>query len=199
SSDLMRYDKVHLVPFGEFVPTGFRWFVDMMSIPLGDFDRGQVDQPPMEIAGQLVAPNICYEDVFGEEIIQTVRGDVEAGGASMLVNISNLAWFGNSWALRQHLQISRMRSLETARPMLRSTNTGMTAAIAPNGVVRAQLDAHVKGVLDVEVQGRSGLTPYVRWSNQPVVVLCLLLLATAIWRSRMSASKASASTGGENK
>ncbi len=193
----LRYDKVHLVPFGEFVPTGFRWFVDTMNIPLGDFDRGAPGQAPMPIAGQLVASNICYEDVFGEEIIDGVRNDVNGGGASMLVNVSNLAWFGDSWSLRQHLQISRMRALETARPMLRATNTGMTAAIAPNGVVRAMLQPHVKGVLDVEVQGTSGLTPYVRWANSPVLLLCLLFVAVAIWPWRNKASKRSASTGRE--
>src|SRR5690606_30603186 len=157
---------------------GFRWFVDMMQIPLGDFHRGTLGQPPMSIAGQQVAPNICYEDVFGEEIIQSVRPDVAGGGASILVNVSNLAWFGDSWSMHQHLQISRMRSLETARPMLRATNTGMTAAIAPNGMVRAVLQPHVKGVLDVEVQGTSGLTPYVRWCNTPVLMLSVLMLGT---------------------
>ncbi len=194
-----RYDKVHLVPFGEFVPTGFRWFVDTMSIPLGDFDRGTLGQTPMPIAGQKVASNICYEDVFGEEIIQAVSSDVDAGGASMLMNVSNLAWFGDSWSLRQHLQISRMRSIETARPMLRATNTGMTAAIAPNGVVRAALQPHVKGVLDVEVQGMAGLTPYVRWSNQPILMLCMLVVGVGIWTSRSKVSKRSPSTGRENK
>lgn len=192
-----RYDKAHLVPFGEFVPTGFRWFVDTMSIPLGDFDRGEVGQAPMNIAGQAVAPNVCYEDVFGEEILQAVRGDTSGGGASILVNVSNLAWFGDSWALRQHLQISRMRSLETARPMLRATNTGMTAAIAPDGVVRAALQPHVKGVLDVEVQGRTGLTPYVRTANYPILLLCGLLIAVAIWPVRSKDSNRAASTGRE--
>ncbi|MFT0851595.1 apolipoprotein N-acyltransferase [Achromobacter sp. F4_2707] len=188
----LRYDKVHLVPFGEFVPTGFRWFVDMMSIPLGDFHRGSSEQPPMPIAGQMVASNICYEDVFGEEIAQSVRGDVGQGGASVLVNVSNLAWFGESSALRQHLQISRMRALETARPMLRATNTGMTAAIAPDGTVRAVLQPHVKGVLDVEVQGTSGITPYVAWTNAPILIWCLLLVAGAMWPFRSNSSKRSA-------
>ena len=195
----LRYDKSHLVPFGEFIPAGFRWFVDMMQIPLGDFDRSAPGQTPMAIAGQNVAPNICYEDVFGEEIIQSVQGDVAAGGASLLVNVSNLAWFGDSWSLRQHLQISRMRSLETARPMLRATNTGMTAAITPDGAVRAVLQPHVKGVLDIEVQGTSGLTPYVRWGNAPVLLLCGLVLAGAIWPSRSSASKRPASTARANR
>lgn len=195
----MRYDKSHLVPFGEFIPPGFRWFVNAMSIPLGDFNRGTPGQAPMLIAGQRIASNICYEDVFGEEILQSVKADAPGGSASILVNVSNLAWFGDSWALRQHLQIARMRALETARPMLRATNTGMTAAIAPDGAVRAVLQDHVKGVLDVEVQGTSGLTPYVRWANLPVLLWCALLIAVAMLPSRSSSSNRSARTGGENR
>ncbi len=176
-----RYDKQHLVPFGEFIPTGFRWFTDALQIPLGDFNRGPVRQRLMPIDGQILAPDICYEDVFGEEILQSVRADPTLGpGATLLVNLSNLAWFGDSWALRQHLQISRMRALETARPMLRSTNTGMTAAIAPDGHVRAVLPALSKGVLDVEVQGMQGLTPYVRWGNLPVLAWLTLMLAAGL-------------------
>jgi apolipoprotein N-acyltransferase len=183
----MSYDKHHLVPFGEFIPYGFRWFVDMLQIPLGDFDRGPVRQRLFNIQGQTIAPDICYEDVFGEQIIQSVRDSELAGpGANILVNISNLAWFGDSWALRQHLQISRMRALETARPMITATNTGMTAAIDPRGTVRAVLDPMHKGVLDVEVQGTSGLTPYVRWGDWPIIVwTCLLLLLGWALRKRI--------------
>lgn len=178
----MRYDKHHLVPFGEFVPPGFRWFVNAMRIPLGDFNRGTVRQPLFAIQGQHIAPDICYEDVFGEEIIQSVRASESFGpGANILINISNLAWFGDSWATRQHLQISRMRALETGRPMLRATNTGMTAAIAPNGMVRAVLEPMTPGILDVEVQGMQGLTPYVRWGNVPILMWVLLLLCAGVW------------------
>src|SRR5690625_6584688 len=92
----------------------------------------------------------------------------------MLINISNLGWFGDTWALRQHLQISRMRALETARPMIRSTNTGITAVIDPDAVVRALLPQGTVGVLDVEVQGYTGMTPYVRWGNLPILALSLV-------------------------
>jgi apolipoprotein N-acyltransferase len=184
----LRYDKHHLVPFGEFVPPGFRWFVDAMEIPLGDFDRGALPQASFPVGDQLIAPNICYEDVFGEEILKAVRSNGHGPGASILVNMSNLAWFGDSWALRQHLQISRMRSLETARPMIRATNTGMTAAIDPDGTVRAALDPWRKGVLDVEVLGTTGLTPYVRWGNAPILAWAGLLLLLGLWsRKRVSA------------
>lgn len=178
----MRYDKHHLVPFGEFIPPGFRWFVDAMTIPLGDFNRGAARQPLFDLGGQFIAPDICFEDVFGEEIIRSVRDSAALGpGANILANLSNLAWFGDSWALRQHLQISRMRALETARPMIRATNTGMTAAIDPDGHVRAALPSGTPGVLDVEVQGMQGLTPYVRWGNLPVLAAAVLTLLLVGW------------------
>lgn len=190
-SDLMHgqpawhYDKHHLVPFGEFVPPGFRWFVDAMHIPLGDFDRGAVRQPPLHVATQNLAVDICYENAFGEEIIQAVRpGPGNEAGASILVNLSNLAWFGDSWALRQHLQIARMRALETARPVVTATNTGMTAAINSQGQIMATLNPAVRGVLDVEIQGTEGLTPYVRWGNLPILSFVALCLLGGLWRRR---------------
>lgn len=179
-----RYDKTHLVPFGEFIPNGFRWFVDMMHIPLGDFTRGSVYQQSFAMAGQRIAPNICYEDVFGEEIIRAVQPTTTDAGATILINLSNLAWFGDSWALRQHLQMSRMRAIETARPMLRATNTGMTAAITHRGEIQGLLPAHQRGVLDVEVQGTTGLTAYARWGNIPILLWSLLLCVWAFIRFR---------------
>lgn len=183
----MHYDKHHLVPFGEFVPPGFHWFINELQIPLGDFNRGAARQPLFDLDGQRLAPDICYENAFGEEIIQSVRDSAVHGpGATILVNMSNLGWFGNSWALRQDLEMSRMRALETARPMLMATNTGITAAISPQGAVRDQLPPMSQGVLDVEVQGRQGLTPYVRWGNAPVLAwtAVMLLLGLAVLRRR---------------
>jgi apolipoprotein N-acyltransferase len=170
-----RYDKHHLVPFGEFVPWGFRWFVNLMSIPLGDFARGPAVQKPFIVHNQPVAVDICYEDIFGEEIARTVReSDVPAG---VLVNSTNLAWFGNTIALDQHLQIARMRSLETGRPMLRATNTGATAAIDAHGNVVARLPAFTKGSIETTVQGTTGFTPYVTSGNNTVLAVSLLFLA----------------------
>jgi len=168
-----RYDKRHLVPFGEFVPWGFRWFVDLMTIPLGDFGRGADEQPPFAVGQQRIAFNICYEDVFGEELLPALAG---TDGATILANVSNIAWFGDSHALPQHLQIARMRTLETARPMIRSTNTGVTAAIDFDGRVLGALPPYQLGSLSVTVQGRSGLTPYARTGNWPVTALSLLIL-----------------------
>ncbi|MBC7203564.1 MAG: apolipoprotein N-acyltransferase, partial [Pusillimonas sp.] len=185
-----RYDKHHLVPFGEFVPPGFRWFVDALRIPLGDFNRGNKRQALFTLNGQVIAPNICYEDVFGEELIPALQDNKQFGpGATLLVNVSNLAWFGDTWALRQHLEIARMRALETARPMLRATNTGMTAAIDPDGTVRAVLLSEQPGVLDVEVQGMRGLTPYARWGNLPALALSLLLIAVGAFLGRQARMK----------
>ncbi len=178
-----RYDKSHLVPFGEFVPFGFRWFVNLMSIPLGDFTRGSTMQQPFTVDGQRIAPNICYEDVFGEELLPAVRGANDSGGATILANFSNLAWFGNSWALRQHWQMSRMRALETARPILRATNTGATGAIDHRGRDIAQLPPNRIGVLDTTVQGQQGLTPYVRFGNDLILGLSVLVLVAA-WLRR---------------
>jgi len=172
---LYRYDKHHLVPFGEFVPWGFRWFVNLMNIPLGDFARGAPVQPPFPVRGELVAVDICYEDIFGEEIARTVRENPTSPG--ILINSTNLAWFGDTIALDQHLQIARMRSLETGRPMLRATNTGATAAIDSKGRVIARLPAFTAGALDVQVEGTTGFTPYVTSGNNMVIAVSLLLLA----------------------
>ncbi len=157
-----RYDKSHLVPFGEFIPTGFRWFTALMNIPLGDFNRGPLNAPSFWVRGERVAPNICYEDLFGEAL--ALRFADAATAPSILANVGNIAWFGDTIAVPQHLQISRQRSLELQRPMLRATNTGATAVIDHRGVVTAALPAFTRGVLTATVQGRQGLTPFARWS-----------------------------------
>ncbi|WP_244807697.1 apolipoprotein N-acyltransferase [Caballeronia zhejiangensis] len=172
-----RYDKHHLVPFGEFVPPGFHWFVRMMGIPLGDLARGPIAQKAFVVHNQPVAVDICYEDIFGEEIARTIREQETPAG--ILINSTNLAWFGNTIALDQHLQIARMRSMETGRPMLRATNTGMTAAIAANGDVISKLPTFATGVLEARVQGTSGSTPYVTSGNMTVIAVSLILLAFA--------------------
>ena len=158
-----RYDKHHLVPFGEFIPFGFRWFVDMMRMPLGDFNRGPLNAPSFVVKGERVGPNVCYEDLFGEEL--AARFADPARAPTIFANVSNIAWFGDSVAIDQHLQISRLRTLELQRPMLRATNTGATAVIDHRGVVTHALAPHTRGVLEATVQGREGLTPYARWAS----------------------------------
>ena len=159
-----RYDKHHLVPFGEFIPPLFRWFTDLMNIPLGDFSRGDVGQPSFEWQGQRLAPNICYEDLFGEELAQ--RFDNPAKAPTVFVNVSNIGWFGNTVAIDQHLNISRMRALEFERPFIRATNTGETAIIDHQGRVTHRLARLTRGVLKGEVQGRDGLTPFAWWASR---------------------------------
>jgi apolipoprotein N-acyltransferase len=181
SEKTYRYDKHHLVPFGEFIPAGARWFVNMMNIPLGNFTRGAALQAPLRVKDQWVMPNICYEDLFGEEIAAQLADAYFSGKpqATILLNVSNIAWFGDSIALPQHLQISQMRALETGRPMLRATNSGATAVIDPKGAVVAQLPAFTRGTLAATVQGYTGWTPYILVGNTLVVALAFLLLGVA--------------------
>ena len=183
-----RYDKHHLVPFGEFVPDGFHWFTRMMNIPLGDFNRGPLTAPSFDVDGERVAPNICYEDLFGEELAARFLPAPKA--PTILANLSNIGWFGMTIAVEQHLRISRMRSLELQRPMIRATNTGATAVIDHRGRVAAALPPFERGTLDAEVVGRTGQTPFAAWAGQlglwPLFAAGVAtLLATGLGRRRL--------------
>jgi apolipoprotein N-acyltransferase len=174
------YRKSHLVPFGEFVPLKplFGWFIEAVSIPLLDFSRGAETQQPLKVAGLRVAVNICYEDAFGNEIIRQLPE------ASVLANVSNVAWFGRSIAPQQHLQISQARAIETGRPMLRATNTGMTAIIDADGTVRDAAPQFSAATVSGQVRGYTGATPYVRWGNVPIISLAVLMLAALAWQAQ---------------
>ena len=187
SAQRYSYDKHHLVPFGEFVPYGFKWVTNLMQIPLGDNRRGAAVQAPFVVKDQLVLPNICYEDVFGEEIAAQLRTERPA---TMLLNMSNLAWFGESVAIPQHLQISQMRSLETGRPMLRSTNSGATAVIDAKGRIVEQLPFYGQGVLSARVQGMQGMTPFIRFGSFGFLILGALALSGAWFSGRRYARAA---------
>jgi len=167
------YHKMHLVPFGEFVPPGFGWVVRVLSIPMSDFSGGASGQPPLAVAGQRIAVNICYEDAFPEEIAR------RAADATLLVNVSNVAWFGDSLAPAQHLQIARMRSLEVGRATLTTANTGITAAIDRDGRVLARLPQFVEARLEIAAPVYTGMTPYAGAGDLLVLVAILLLLAAA--------------------
>jgi apolipoprotein N-acyltransferase len=180
SADEQRYRKHHLVVFGEFIPLRplLGWFINgVLDIPMGDLARGGEAQPPLQVAGQQVAPDICYEDVFGEEVIRHLPQ------ATMLLNLTNDAWYGKSHAAMQHNQIAQMRALETGRMMLRATNTGVTSIIGADGKVLQQLPQHQEAVLLGMAQGYTGITPYVRWGNAAVMLLIAAMLAYA-WARR---------------
>ncbi|KPK61489.1 MAG: hypothetical protein AMJ59_00195 [Gammaproteobacteria bacterium SG8_31] len=174
------YRKRHLVPFGEYfpVPDFVREWMRLLSLPYADITPGPRRQPPLLAAGELAAPSICYEDAFGAEQLAFLP---EAG---LLLNVSNDAWFGNSIAPHQHLQIARMRSLETGRYMLRATNTGVSAVIAPDGTIIERSPQFETHVLTAEIWPVTGATPYIRIGNAGVVVLAILMLAGAVPRRR---------------
>lgn len=178
---IQAYRKSHLVPFGEFTPPAFAWTLALLQIPMSNFSPGAAVQPPLALAGEKVAVNICYEDVFGEEIIRALPE------ATLLVNLSNTAWFGDSLAQPQHLQIAQMRALETGRFMLRATNTGMTAIVNPRGRVERVLAPFGEGALVGEVSGYNGATPYVRWGNAAALLLVAIGLFAPLTGLRRSA------------
>ncbi len=179
-SSTQSYSKTHLVPFGEFIPLKkvFGWvYRDWLNIPLSDLSRGK-NLTPMQLGDQKVAVNICYEDVFGEEITRMLPE------ATLLVNISNDAWYGQSYAADQHLQFSQARAIETGRMVLRATNTGATAIIGTDGVVlqHAQHDKTI--TVNGKAQGYTGSTPYVRWGNWPFIIFSLGAIAFVIRRKK---------------
>ncbi len=179
---MQAYGKRHLVPFGEFTPPAFAWTLALLRIPMSNFSPGPEVQPPLVLAGEKVAVNICYEDVFGEEIARSLPE------ATLLANLSNTAWFGDSLAQPQHLQIAQMRALETGRYMLRATNTGMTAIVNPRGRVERVLPPFSEGVLRGEVSGHGGATPYVRWGNAAALLLAGVGLILPLLGLRRSAA-----------
>ena len=181
TSESQLYRKRHLVPFGETIPLEpiVGWIMrSLLSIPLASQSSGDPDPPPLAIAGQKVAVNICYEDAFGADVRP------QAAAATLLVNVTNDAWYGRSIAAEQHDQIAAMRALETGRPLLRATNTGITSAIAHDGREIARLPWFTRGILEVEITGRQGATPYVRFGDAPSVALAGLVLAVTLFAAR---------------
>jgi apolipoprotein N-acyltransferase len=177
------YSKRHLVPFGEYIPLSdlVAPVMSMIDIPLSEFSPGGADDALIRVGGFQFAASICYEDIFGEEV---ARG---LDGADALINVSNDAWFGDSAAPHQHLQMARMRAIETGRYMLRATNTGVSAVIDPTGRIVARSPQFAPDILTAEIEAYAGATPYVVLGNWPVLVLLGL---TGIW-ARLQGSSSS--------
>ena len=150
----------------------------MLQIPMGDLLQGSADQKTFEIDGVSAAPLLCYEDLFASEIREWWQG---GKAPNLLVNLSYLGWFGDTHALPQQLNISRMRAMEFARPVIRATNTGMTAYVTSRGEVAAELPAMEPGKLDVKVAAAQGeATPFVKFGALPWLGAMVLLLISAI-------------------
>lgn len=177
------YHKVHLVPFGEYMPleSMLRGTIAFFDLPMSGFTPGDPDQPLLQAAGQPVAATVCYEDVFGEEVIRHLPE------ATLMINGSNNSWYGNSFAPHQHFQIARLRALESGRPLLRATTNGISALVNHKGEVMARSRQFETDVVSGEIQPRRGSTPYVRFGNLPVLILLLIaggLILFLMLRSR---------------
>lgn len=172
------YHKQHLVPFGEYIPfkQSLGSVLDLLAVPMSDFSPGPADQHLLKAGGVDLGASICYEDAFGEELIHALPQ------AKLLVNVSNDAWFGDSLAPHQHLQMAQMRALETGRWMLRGTNNGISALIDDRGRLQAVSPQFKEYVLTGQVQPRSGLTPYARFGNGPVLLIVLACIAWVLRR-----------------
>ncbi len=160
------YQKQHLVPFGEYIPfRGLISFLDRyIQIPMADLSEGE-GRPLVSLKGHPVGASICYEAVYGNEVIEALPD------AKFLINVSNDAWFGDSLAPHQHLEIARSRAIETGRYLLRATNTGISAIIAPDGSIINKSVQFKENVIRAKIQPYSGLTPYSRWGNWGIVTI----------------------------
>lgn len=173
--DISFYFKRHLVAFGEYLPLDsyFREIVDYLNIPVSDFSAGPQSAPLLTTDRFSMGISICYEDTFGEEVIEALPD------ADILVNVSNDAWFGDSAAPHQHLQMARMRAIESGRYLLRSTNTGITAIIDEKGKLVAQIPQFTPATLTGNAVLFEGMTPYARTGNYLVIIIVTLILIVA--------------------
>jgi apolipoprotein N-acyltransferase len=184
-SERQFYRKHHLVPFGEYpaLPWITRWLMASLDIPMSDLSAWDAPQAPMRLAGREVGVTICYEDAFPQEVLRSLPA------ATLLLNVSEDAWFGDSLGPHQRLQMARMRALESGRPMLRAANTGVSAVIDDHGEVVAQTPQFVTDVLVAKVQPMQGATPYVRVGNWAAIGLAVLMLAGGGLAVRRNASR----------
>lgn len=180
------YAKRRLVPFSEFfpVPDWVKEWLRGMELPYSGFEAGARNQPALEAAGEKLGVTICYEDAYAADQLDVLRE------ATLLVNVTNDAWFGDSTAAHQHLQISRMRALEAGRPLIRAANDGISAVIRADGKIASTFPRFEPGVLTDSVEPREGLTPYARLGNTPLIVLCLLIVGAAAARASLGSASA---------
>lgn len=171
------YSKQHLVPFGEYLPMRwlFEFFRHLVTIPMSDLSPGE-GPSVVTLKGVPTGVSICYEAAYGEEILRALPR------AELLINVTNDAWFGDSFAPHQHLQIARTRALETGRYMARAANTGISAIIDPKGQMTQQSAQFVDDVVAGEIWPMAGNTPFIHWGNWAIISslslgLLLLLLA----------------------
>lgn len=178
--DVNIYHKQHLVPFGEYLP--LKKLIDpilkFLNIPMSNFSKGDAKKTLIKTSKYLIGISVCYEDVFGEEVI---RGLPEA---DFLVNVSNDAWFGDSFAPHQHLEMARMRAFENGRYMVRSTNTGVSAIIDQKGKIIKQAPQFEVATLSANIRAFSGSTPYARIGNMPIIIFCFVMIAFCAIRAR---------------
>jgi len=169
------YRKRHLVPFGEFIP--FKGWLGpiarLFEVPMSDFSAGEAPRPLLRVGKRLAGASICYEDIFPAEVKEALPE------AAYLINVSNDAWFGDSLAPHQHLEMARMRALENERWMVRATNTGISAVLGHKGEIIGVVPAFERGLFTAEVQPRGGATPFVRVGNWLAIGLASLMLALA--------------------
>ncbi|MDQ5920449.1 MAG: Apolipoprotein N-acyltransferase [Pseudomonadota bacterium] len=175
------YAKYHLVPYGEYIPA--KWLLGplykFIALPMVGFTPGAKNQEPLLSGNQKLAFNICFENGFGSELIYA------AARSTIMVNLSDMVWYGTTVAMNQHLQLSQARALENQRYFIQETNTSITAIINPQGQIQSQLPVFRRGVLKDTVQGMIGVTPYERFGNYPIILWCSLIIAYALaWRKR---------------